>query len=115
MNATLINITNSTAELLGEALTTSLNNTFITIIEPFTYLFFGLALLVVGQYVRNWAISIASGIWFLILATTATFGLMPLSFSSILFFILLGLVITLHSVGQFYDQNEPKTVRLNDD
>ena len=117
MNATqnIINITAHSGDILQQALTNSIQATFITSFEPILYLFFGLAILAAGHYVRNWALVISSGVWFLGLSATSLLGITQLGFSLVLFFALVGILLVIHGISNFYDQDEPTTIKLNDE
>jgi predicted membrane protein len=110
MNITYIELTNATADVL----TASFTSSFTDFLQPLLFIITGLLILVAGQYIRNWAVIISSGVWFLGIAFSSVLGITTLGFSFTLYFALFGLLLIMHGVSNFAEQKPPRTVRMDD-
>lgn len=113
MNVTTINITTESMTALQGVVHT----TFSSYFEPFLWLLFGALIIILGQYIQNYLLHIAGGIWFVAVGLTGMENVTSFTFPYLIFFVLVGFGVIWHAIQQLAalkDRNNRRTVRDND-
>lgn len=113
MNITTIDLTNATVDALQNVV----NTTFSSYFEPFLWLCFGILVIVLGQYIQNYLLHIAGGIWFLGVGLTGMNTVTSFTFPYLVFFVLLGFGVIWHAIqnlAYIKDKQSRRTERDND-
>lgn len=110
MNVTTIAFANETITAFTDIAT----NQFSSYVEPFVWIALGFLLAIVGQYIDNYALHTASGVWFLGLAVSSFLGITTLGFSFTLFFVLVGLAIFYQGIGGLIRVNNRRRTDIDE-